>query len=557
MPVYEPGALRTTKMKRTPTVPVLLTIIVVMGMAVPAMVLSTNPSEASSSGEARTVTAIPAQSAQSSASVNVTVGQQLSTVIDISSDEVQTDFANTAFEISLERASEEERAEAIADRADELRDRAESIREDYQEATEASQDGEITKSQYAQRLAALNARATNLLDSYDQLRQRTANVSDFELRAAGVNQSALSGSVTNLSGVTGTGAGALLSQFTGESAGEIELETEDGLSIEVESEDGERTREFTRPRDDTDAMTVGQSSAFETALTALSTPETGNWTLTEATVTHDEGTYEFAFALQNATNLAGEAEVDVDGSSGDVFALQEEVERRDDEDHDEDSDGELAMIVAEGTPAQNERITVQVLSDGAPVENVAVTLNDRAVGTTDGDGMVEVTLPASGEAELTAKTDDAEDELDFEFEEAEEDEEVFDRLAVDTTLDGDTVAGTVNYDDSSVENVSVYANGRAVGSTNSDGTVRFTIDTNATEELELELVKGAFEAELTYVVQDGDLILTEEGRDGEDEEDESDSSSGSVGDDQESDSDSDGEVTETSDNEDDGDDSEQ
>jgi hypothetical protein len=81
------------------------------------------------------------------------------------------------------------------------------------------------------------------------------------------------------------------------------------------------------------------------------------------------------------------------------------------------------MVVVKGTPGPNETITVQVLANGAPADNVAVYLNDRLVGTTDSDGRVTVTLPAADEAELTAETDDAEAELEFEFEDIDEDEQ--------------------------------------------------------------------------------------------------------------------------------------
>jgi hypothetical protein len=322
---------------RTALGTVLFATLVVIGMAVPAMALSAGTGEPSANGPSEVPAAV---TAQNNSTVNVTIGPQLSTIVSVSSDEVQTGFENTAFEISFENASEETRAEAIADRADGIRDRAESIREDYDEATEAREDGELTRSEYAQRLAVLNARATNLLDSYQQLRLRATNVSAVELEEAGLNRTTLNRSVEDLSSVTGTGAGALLEQFTGESEGEIELDTENGLSIEVESEDGERSREFERPRDDDDTLTVSQAAALETARGVLSS-EGGNWTLTDSEVDEDDGAYEFAFALRNAPGLTGEAEVSVDGSSGDIFALEEEIGPQDDEDdEDEDEDDE-------------------------------------------------------------------------------------------------------------------------------------------------------------------------------------------------------------------------
>ncbi|PSQ54009.1 hypothetical protein BRD20_00235 [Halobacteriales archaeon SW_8_65_20] len=60
-------------------------------------------------------------------SVNVTTGQQLSTVLTVTSDDVQSQVEETEFEVEYENASDEERAEALADRADRLRERATEI----------------------------------------------------------------------------------------------------------------------------------------------------------------------------------------------------------------------------------------------------------------------------------------------------------------------------------------------------------------------------------------------------------------------------------------------
>ena len=489
---------------RTALGSILIAVLIVVGMAVPVMALLPNASEATTSEAAETTAAASTQSAQNNSSVNVTVGPQLSTVISVSSDDVQTGFSNAAFETSFENASEERRPVVLAEWGEVLRDRAESIREDYEEATAAYEDGELTKSEYAQRLATLNARATNLLDSYERFTQRAATVSPDEREAAGVNQSAVNRSVENLSRVTGPGTSALLKQFTGESEGEIELETENGLSIEVESEDGERSREFERPRDDDDSITVSEADAIETARAALSTTDSGEWELAESETDQDEGIYEFAFELRNAANLSGEAEVSVDGSSGAVFILEEEIEV--DDDGDDETDRDLTMVIADRTPAPNEQVTVQVLANGEPVANSTVYLNDQQVGTTDVNGTLVVTLPVSEEAEIRAQSGESEAELDFEF-----DEKISRKLTVDATLDNETVTVTVTYDGDGVENASVTANERAVGATDSDGTVAFTIDTGKTEELELEIAGRGFETERTYIIQDGDI--TPEGGD--------------------------------------------
>ncbi len=102
---------------------------------------------------------------EDNSSVNVTTGQQLSTVLAVTSDDVQSEVEETEFEVEYDNAGEEARAQALANRADALQERANRIAEAYETATEAYEEGELTKSQYAQRIATLNSRASNLLAS--------------------------------------------------------------------------------------------------------------------------------------------------------------------------------------------------------------------------------------------------------------------------------------------------------------------------------------------------------------------------------------------------------
>ncbi|MFC7019690.1 MULTISPECIES: DUF7096 domain-containing protein [Haloarcula] len=462
-----------------------------------------------------------AQSAGNS-TVNVTTGQQLSTVLSATSDDVQSEVDETEFEVEYENRSDERRAEVVAERGTRLSERADAIRDDYENATEAYEAGELTRSEYAQRIATLNARAENLAESHDRLQDRLGDVSKLELRAAGFNQTELRAAVADLDSVRGAGAAALLQRFTGTSEGEIELETTGGLTIEVEGEEGEFSREITRPTDDDTSLTASQADALDTARSALSTQAGATWRLQRASVHEDSGYYEFEFGFRTA-NRTGEAEIRVDGSSGEVFRVEEEIEpseeaeereeereedeREEDDEREDGEDRELALVVADGAIAASETITVQALEDGQPAANVSVSLNGESVGTTDSDGLVSVTLPAGGDVELTA----GEGELEFEL--GEDEGEVYRNLRADTALADGTVTVTLTYQDRGVADAVVYANDRQVGTTDSDGTVAFDVP-SGTEELDVEIVKGEFEAEFEYELRNGSLVLTD-GADGE------------------------------------------
>ncbi|PSP76957.1 hypothetical protein BRC81_11480 [Halobacteriales archaeon QS_1_68_20] len=489
----------------------LLTGVVVVGLVLPAAALA--PAEDATDPATAGLDATP----ENGTDVNVTVGQQLSTVIQAEDAEVRTEVEEARFEAEFEAKNESERAEALADRAEELRERAEELREQYREATEAFEDGEISRDAYARRLAVLNARAGNLLESVDELQNRAENVSAVELQAAGLNRSTLDATADSLENVTGAGPRALLERFTGQSEGEVEIETENGFSVEAESEDGERSREIRRPRDDDESITVNQSAALETARAALS-DQNGTWHLTRASVHPESGYLKFEF-VYDSNGTTGEAEVRIDGSTGEVFRLEEEIEPGDDDheeeddEHEDDEVDELALVVAEGSPAPNATVTVQVLADGDPAANATVTLNGQAVGTTGENGTLTVT-PPHGKAKLVAHVDGEDAELEFEFE-----DEQTPHLSVDAVSENGTVTLTVTHDGAPVEGLSVVANGDHVGTTDANGAVVF--ETDATEELEVEFTKGEFETERDYELRDGGLV-PEDGPDGDDHEDEDD-----------------------------------
>lgn len=411
--------LNDLSMSRPKTIASVLLVAALLTSAVGPAVAA--PVERSALGSGDDATQVASQTNEN-ATVEVTAGKQLSTIVATTSDDVESDFEDAAFEFALERSNASERGVAAAERAATLRERAEEIREEYESATAAYEADEIDRSEYARELATLNARAENLRESYRRFDRRTETVSERELRSAGANRTALERAVAGLDPVTGPGQSALAQRFTGETEGELELETANGVSVEFESEDGERSREFERPRDDDDSITVNRSVALETARANLSDVD-GEWRLESASVKEEDGYYEFEFVLE-ADGQAGELEIRVDGSSNAIFRLEEEIERsddrrsddRDDERRDDDrEDGALEIRVVEGTPEPGATVTVHVLAGDEAAADVLVTVDGERVGTTDAGGTLTVTLPDE-ETEITAERGDVEAELELEFE---------------------------------------------------------------------------------------------------------------------------------------------
>jgi hypothetical protein len=557
--------------------------LVVATLVAPAAAFGSLPTGGDDPAAQATPTATPT----ANGSVDVTVGDELATVIQAENSTVQAAVSDASFDARYENASAEERPALLTNRAEGLERRATALSGAYRNATAAHEAGELSDREYARQLAVLAAAADALLADHRELQRRAGELSAFDLRAAGYDEASLRDALGGVDPLTGSGANALLARFTGERDGEVEVETDGGLSIEVSSEDGERTREFERTRDDDDATTVGQSDALATARAALS-PADGNWTLVGSSVDRDDGVYTFEFALRGG-DATGEAEVSVDGSSGAVFALEEEIAPRDDDEREEDDEAddeeeddtderdddeeeeddetddgdddrsvdELALVLTDGDPAPNATVTVAALADGERVGNATVRAGDRVLGTTGTDGTLTVRLPDREEVELTATYADEDAELEFEFE-RDDDRALLAAVSLDGTLGNGTATLRVAHDGDPVTGASVTVDGEHVGETDVDGRVSFAVAdgpfsvTVTQGSLALSAILGVEDGSL--VVREGPVVVDEEREEEEDDDaDDGDADDEDDGDaDDEDDGDADDEDDDT-DDEDDGD----
>ncbi|WP_073310499.1 hypothetical protein [Halobaculum gomorrense] len=89
--------------------------------------------------------------------------------------------------------------------------------------------------------------------------------------------------------------------------------------------------------DNSTTLDVNRSTALETATVELGSAY--DWTLVRSSVHEDDGYYRFRFALQSS-DLTGEAEVRVDGSSGDVFRTEKEIEVEQEDENEQENEDE-------------------------------------------------------------------------------------------------------------------------------------------------------------------------------------------------------------------------
>jgi hypothetical protein len=101
---------------------------------------------------------------------------------------------------------------------------------------------------------------------------------------------------------------------------EQEDETEDEQENELEENETEEQESEAEGTDNNTALTVSEPDARDIAKQSLSD---NNWMLEDSSVEEDEGYYRFRYVVQGTDS---EAEVRVDGSSGEVFRREEELE---------------------------------------------------------------------------------------------------------------------------------------------------------------------------------------------------------------------------------------
>ena len=445
------------------------------------------------------------------------VGRQLATVIAVTDDEVDSDVEGSSLDTALEDANESERAEIVANRAATLRDRADEVVTDQRAARAAYEDGNVTREEFARRLATLAGQARTIDRGFGRLDDRTTDISALELRVAGYDRGTNEEARERLDRVMGSGTSALLAQYTGRQSGAFSLEVDGGISIEVESDGGERSRELEREQPGDGSFEVTQSEALAAATESLSTGLDGEWTLRSVDRDEDDGYYGFGFGFFGP-GATGEAEVNVDGQTGEIFEFEEEIEPRDDG----DAETPLSVSIANGTAAPDATVTLRVTAAGDPVEGATVELDDQDVGETDSDGRITVTLPDDDEVDIEVEAGEREGDLKITLrpdDDRDEDEKLREQLSASGSIDDGTVTVSVTYGGESVSDAAVYAADERVGTTDADGTVSF-VAPEVADEVEITIIKGDFEAEFEFEVgSDGTLTLEDVDVDERDEED--------------------------------------
>ena len=195
-------------------------------------------------------------------------------------------------------------------------------------------------------------------------------------------------------------------------------ETEDDSDEEeIEDEENETEEEAEQEEDETDddsemdgtdnstELTITKSEAEETARNALSD---NIWELESSSTHEEDGYYRFRFIVSGED---AEAEVRVDGSSGEIFRYEEELEKETEEDENE-SESEVEEI---------ERVEVQNLEQAKQrieeLRGMVMDLRREAAETEDSESERELDVERrNGETEIEVEQESGEQETEAEIE---------------------------------------------------------------------------------------------------------------------------------------------
>lgn len=186
-----------------------------------------------------------------------------------------------------------------------------------------------------------------------------------------------------------------------------EEENEDNETEEKAEEQEEEDSEIDGT-DNSTALSIDRSEAEEIARNSLSE---NNWTLEDSSTEEEDGYYKFEFVVKGED---AEAEVRVDGSSGEIFRHEEELEKEtEDEEKNESEAEELERVEVQNLEQAKERI--------GELRKMVINLREEVAGLeaedSESDSETEVEFERqNGETEAEAEKDSNGQETEAEME---------------------------------------------------------------------------------------------------------------------------------------------
>ncbi|MXR21118.1 hypothetical protein [Halobacterium bonnevillei] len=255
---------------------------------------------------------------------NVSPGEQLSAVAGIQEAEIGGEIERRSFGIRIANAaSNDSKADVVGETVGDLQERLADLRAEKQRLREARDDGSMSRSQYAARMAELSAKT----DSVRRLATRTEAASgelpSEVLRERGVNVTAIQSLRHDAANVTGPDVAAVARAIGGPGLGngsdgmqgppENVTRGTDGEAVSAAADVEQAATTVQRASDSVERadelVTGAQTDAADALETAKAQLEEANATLEEARAALDAGDEAEAAALaEQALEQASDAE---------------------------------------------------------------------------------------------------------------------------------------------------------------------------------------------------------------------------------------------------------
>lgn len=156
------------------------------------------------------------ESAETDELNNLTVGEQISSVMSAQEAEVTSEIERHAFGQAIANAdSDEERAEIIANRTEELKSDVDERLSDKEELRSEYKAGNISRAEYVSELAAHGVEAKHVNESVDEINETAGELPEELLEENGVNTTALNTLRNEAANMTGPEVAAVAQTIAG------------------------------------------------------------------------------------------------------------------------------------------------------------------------------------------------------------------------------------------------------------------------------------------------------------------------------------------------------
>lgn len=241
--------------------------------------------------------------------INVSTGEQLSTVIQMTTDDIGSQIDEVAFDRKF--GNSENESEVVNNRIGELKESTEKINKEYRELVQKRNNGNISNEDFGRRVAIMSNEIDNNKEKFKSLRNKTVDDSSNK------TDNRMKGLEEALENADSEAKNVIQSVYTGRSKYMRIGGKGFGLSVVAEASNGRFTEAYDGEEDGNENVKI----TVEEAIKIVKNESDVDMNVTETEI--DDGVIEVELEGNDS-----EVEAVVDGSSGKIISYRSEMSGR-------------------------------------------------------------------------------------------------------------------------------------------------------------------------------------------------------------------------------------